>query len=118
MFTKRPGTPAAMASRYMIFLHLLLGSGLYFSADAYVPSGSALDYVYSSPKFTMSALAFDNRSIVSEESFNYLHSPTNCRCSALGACVPSLIRQVKINAYGQRAARKPGGYPVSVPTSK
>ena len=114
MFTKRPGRPAAMASRYMIFLHLLLGSGLYFSADAYVPSGSALDYVYSSPKFTMSALAFDNRSIVSEESFNYLHSPTNCRCSALGACVPSLIRQVKINAYGQRAARKPGGYPVSV----
>ena len=74
----------AVASRYM-FLHLLLGSGLYFSAAAYVPSGSALDYVFSSPVHTLSALAFDNRSIVSEEFFAYLTSATSSKCPAKGA---------------------------------
>ena len=68
----------AVASRYIFLRLLLLARALYFSA-AYVPSGSALDYVFSSPKHTLSALAFDKRDIVSEESFNYLHSATNCR---------------------------------------
>ena len=68
------------ASQCVIFLHLLLGSGLICSA-VYVPSGSALDYVFSSPVHTLSALAFGNRSIVSEEAFAYLYSATSGRCS-------------------------------------
>ena len=102
----------AVASRDL-FLQLMLASGLYFSSYAYVPSGSALDYVFSSPKHTLSALAFDNRSIVSEESFTYLHSATSCRYSS-AIPVHGSSRFSQCEKYLDCRARAPNPNPAAV----